>query len=959
MEYKDTVNLYETSFPMRGDLAKREPLMLEKWYQERRYQKLRQLCVGRPKFILHDGPPYANGELHVGHASNKILKDIIIRSKTLANFDAPYIPGWDCHGLPIELNVEKMIGKKLANKSFRDACRKYAEEQITQQKKDFMRLGILGDWDHPYKTMNYATESGIVRALGDAYKNGYLQSGVKPVHWCTDCGSALAEAEVEYQNKVSPSIYVKFRLSQNDSEVSKKSRAIIKDAFGDAVFSKDSISKDGTFKNGTSKDETFLANLYAVIWTTTPWTLPANEAVSVNPELQYSLIKLDGEYLILAHDLVEKVLAHDQFATFTYELMATTSGAKLEHVWLQHPFLAKEVPIILGAHVSLEAGTGLVHTAPAHGLEDYLVGLEYKLPLECLVNNEGNFIKSMPFVGGLSVWEANPQIITILEQNGHLLAGFKLEHSYPHCWRHKTPIIFRSTAQWFISMDKKGSDGVTLREKAMQGVDATTFFPSYGRARLESMVKNRPDWCISRQRCWGVPMPFFVHRDTGQLHPDSYQILQRVAALIAMGGIDAWFDESLTASSLQISDADNYIKLKDTIDVWFDSGTTHLTVLAHNPDLKWPADLYLEGSDQHRGWFQSSLLTACAIKGEPPYRQLLTHGFLVDGNGYKMSKSKGNIVSIPKGVNKYGADILRLWVASVDYSDDIAFSDEILKRVTDTYRRIRNTIRFLLANLVDFDFSKDAIPVDDLMEVDKYALILLAKLQTKVVGELYPKYQFHTLVQELVQFCSEDLGGFYLDILKDRLYTSKVNGKVRRSAQTTLYYLVNALLLMLSPILAFTADEAWEVLHNDPSDSTLYHNFYEIPTIQESEAIYAKWTKICKLRELVLHELEAKRADNTIGSSLQAKLEIALTANDYLLLQDMASELKFAYMVSELNLVSFDANNNTVLVHKSEDQKCERCWHYSDSVGEIKEHPTICTRCVDNLFGDGEQRKFV
>jgi len=929
MDYKDTINLLETPFPMRGDLAKREPSMLSKWIEEKRYQKLRAKCKGRKKFILHDGPPYANGQLHIGHASNKILKDIIIRSKTLANFDAPYVPGWDCHGLPIELNVEKVHGKNIDPKQFRDECRKYAESQIEQQKKDFIRLGVLGEWDNPYKTMNFSFEADTVRSLGEIYKNGYLFRGVKPVHWCIECGSALAEAEVEYQDKVSPAVYVKFKITDKDRH---------------NLAEKFNIKAD-------------LTNAYAVIWTTTPWTLPANQAICLSEEIKYSLIKIGEEYLILASDLVEDVLSHDKAATFEYQLVGTTLGKNLSDLKFSHPFINhKEVPIILGEHVTTDAGTGLVHTAPAHGLDDFLIGKEYNLDLHNPVADNGRFISTTEYVAGMTVWEANPKVIEILKANNCLFAAHKLEHSYPHCWRHKTPLIFRTTSQWFVGMDKEGASSKKLREYVLQAVGKTGFFPEWGRSRLEGMIKTRPDWCISRQRFWGNPMTFFVHKETGELHPDSYEILQKVASLIEQVGINAWFDTALTAESLGIKDAGNYKKLTDTMDVWFDSGTSHFSILMKHPDLAWPADLYLEGSDQHRGWFQSSILTACAIKGEAPYKQLLTHGFLVDGDGYKMSKSKGNIVSIPDGVNKYGADILRLWVASTDYSGDIAFSDEIIKRITDSYRRIRNTIRFLLANLTDFNFTKDQVEIDKLVEVDSYALAYLANLQNRIVNELYPSYQFHLIVQELVTYCSEELGGFYLDILKDRLYTSKTDSLARRSAQTALYHIAKSLLLMLSPILAFTADEAWETLVNDSSDSTLYHLYHQLPELGDTETLVAKWSKIRNFRELVLKELENKRSEGLIGSSLQAELEVNADSELYPLLTGLGVDLKFVYMVSNIKLNQ--AINNSVIVKASNKDKCERCWHYSDTVGINKDHPTICSRCAENVVGNGEVRKF-
>ncbi|MBX9865556.1 MAG: isoleucine--tRNA ligase, partial [Burkholderiales bacterium] len=852
MDYKTTVNLLDTPFPMRGDLAKREPKMLDKWTTQHRYQKLRQIAQaeGRNKFILHDGPPYANGQLHIGHATNKILKDIIIRSKTLVGLDAPYVPGWDCHGLPIELNIEKKFGKTLEPREFRKKCREYANEQIEQQKADFIRLGVLGDWNNPYKTMDYKTEAGIVRALGEIYQNGYLFSGVKPVHWCIDCASALAEAEVEYYDKVSPAIDVAFKAVDS---------AAVASAFGVELPADKSV--------------------YAVIWTTTPWTLPANQAICAGPEVEYALVKTECDYVLLAKNLVEDAIKRYSFITEP-QVVATLLGKELELLKFEHPFYDRHVPIILGEHATDDAGTGLVHTAPAHGMDDYLVGLKYNLDLHNPVGGDGNYISTTELFAGMNVFAANAKVIEVLTERKRLMKQDDITHSYPCCWRHKSKIIYRTTGQWFIGMDKAGVEGITLREQANKAVDDTLFFPAWGRARLEAMIKNRPDWCVSRQRQWGVPMTFFVHKETGVLHPESYAILQAVAQKIEQDGIDAWFE--LSAEQLPEFDLNDYVKLKDTLDVWFDSGTTHLTVVDQRPELQKtnlaadePAvDLYLEGSDQHRGWFQSSLLTACAAKGHAPYKQLLTHGFVVDGNGRKMSKSIGNIVAPQEVINKYGADMLRLWVASTDYSGELTISDEILKRVSESYRRIRNTLRFLLANLNDFEVSKDSVALDEMLEIDRYAVAYAAKLQSRVVEQLYPSYQFHLIVQELVTYCSEELGGFYLDVLKDRLYTAKADGHARRSAQTALYHLSKALLGMLSPILAFTADEAWEVLLNDPDDSSLYHVHHQLPAVATANELLVKWAKIQEFRVSVLKELETKRSAGLIGASLQAELII-------------------------------------------------------------------------------------
>jgi len=760
-ENKYQLNLPDTPFPMRGDLAKREPLWVKRWQEFKLYQKIRQKRKGAKKFILHDGPPYANGDIHIGHAVNKILKDIIVKSKTLSGFDAPYVPGWDCHGLPIELVVEKLHGKNIDPKKFRELCREYAATQVEKQKNDFIRLGVLGDWNQPYLTMNFETEADIMRSLGHIHQNGYLYQGSKPVHWCVDCGSALAEAEVEYEDKTSPTIDVGFKVIDGD---------ILKKIF-----------------NIKEVKDTF-----AVIWTTTPWTLPANQAVCVHPELSYGLYSTEKGNLILAEDLAEKNLIY--YGLESFKKLSSCKGQDLEHLKLSHPFYKRNVPIICGDHVTLDAGTGLVHTAPAHGLEDYAVGMQYQLPVDNPVNEEGRFYSFVEQFAGESIWEANKKIIETLDANQSLFASKKLSHSYPHCWRHKTPVIFRATRQWFIGMNQKNNKK-TLRENANEAVSHTTFYPEWGKARLEAMIKNRPDWCVSRQRNWGVPMPLFVHKETYELHPRTNELTELVAKEVEKSGIDAWFN--LDAKTLLGEDANQYKKISDTLDVWFDSGTTHASVLKKREDLAYPADLYLEGSDQHRGWFQSSLLTGCAIDGRAPYESLLTHGFVVDGSGHKMSKSKGNVVAPQKVMDQYGADILRFWVASTDYSGELTISDEILKRVAEGYRRIRNTLRFLLANLGDFDDKKDLLPVKEWLSIDRYALHLTHQLQDHIKKD-YASYEFHLGMQKFVSFCSEDLGGFYLDILKDRLYTSNENSKARRAAQSAIFHITHSLMRLMA-----------------------------------------------------------------------------------------------------------------------------------------------------------------
>ncbi|MDN0084447.1 isoleucine--tRNA ligase [Crenobacter sp. SG2305] len=923
IDYRKTVNLLDTPFPMRGDLAKREPAWVKRWHEQKRYQKLRKLAAGRPKFILHDGPPYANGDIHIGHAVNKVLKDIIVRTKTLSGFDAPYVPGWDCHGLPIELMVEKLHGKDIPAAKFRELCREYAQEQIARQKKDFIRLGVLGDWDNPYLTMEFKTEADIVRTLGKIYENGYLFKGEKPVHWCIECGSALAEAEVEYEDKNSPAIDVAFRFVEG---------AKLAEAFGLAASVDDG---------------------YAVIWTTTPWTLPANQAVAINAGLTYQLIDTPKGKLVLVRELAEAALQRYGFGGAA--VLAETSGDRLEHLLLQHPFYDRQVPVIVGEHVTTDAGTGLVHTAPAHGLEDFQAGLAYGLPVANPVGDDGRYKSTTERFAGLTVWEANPQVIETLAEAGALLANVRLNHSYPHCWRHKTPIIFRATAQWFIGMEKAGHAGTTLRGNAKQAVDETEFFPAWGRARLEAMIGNRPDWCVSRQRNWGVPMTFFVHKESGELHPRSAELLEEVALRIEQQGIEAWF--SLDAAELLGDEAEQYKKLSDTLDVWFDSGSTHFAVLKQRPELAWPADLYLEGSDQHRGWFQSSLLTGCATIGRAPYRQLLTHGFVVDGKGLKMSKSKGNVVAPQKVNDSLGADILRLWVASTDYSGELAISDEILKRVTESYRRLRNTLRFLLANLSDFAPLDHALPVSKLLELDRYALLVTRQLQEKLAGDLYPRYAFHHAVQEIVNFCSEDLGAFYLDVIKDRLYTTKTDSHARRSAQTALYHITRSLLLLISPILCFTGEEAWEVLTGSDEESVLFHTLHEFPQgLAEAEQELAdKWSAIREFRAQANKEIESLRAADKLGSSLQAELDIEVPGELYQHLQSLDGDLKYVLIVSRAHVK--EGAETRIKVSPSVHAKCDRCWHYRADVGSHAGHGSVCGRCVSNLDGAGEVRE--
>jgi isoleucyl-tRNA synthetase len=933
-DYKNTLNLTDTPFPMRGDLAKREPQWVAAWQEKQLYQKIRQACQGRPRFVLHDGPPYANGDIHIGHAVNKILKDIIVRSKTLAGFDAPYVPGWDCHGLPIEHQIEKLHGKHIAGNQVRALSRAFAAEQVERQKKDFIRLGVLGEWDNPYLTMNFKTEADEMRALGKILDKGYLYQGLKPVNWCLDCGSALAEAEVEHEDKNSPAIDVAFEVHPNHAEKVAK-------AFG------------LTHLRGPA---------FAVIWTTTPWTLPANEAVSAHPDFDYQLIGTPKGALILVRELVEACLKRYGFSEGETAVLGSAKGGALEQVLLKHPFQERDVAIICGTHVTVEAGTGLVHTAPAHGTDDYLIGKVYGLPVNNPVGDDGKFLGNTPALSvgelaGKSVWEANPLIVQELAAKGCLLKSERIVHSYPHCWRHKTPIIFRATTQWFIGMEHKAKDEeATLRWSAERAVDETQFFPAWGRARLEAMMKTRPDWCVSRQRNWGVPIPFFLHQETGALHPRTAELVEAVARRVEQSGIEAWF--SLDAQELLGEEAAHYRKMSDTLDVWFDSGVTHASVLrgSHAAQLSYPADLYLEGSDQHRGWFQSALLTGCAIDGRAPYKALLTHGFVVDGKGLKMSKSKGNVIAPQKVSDTLGADILRLWVAATDYSGELTISDEILKRVVESYRRIRNTLRFLLANTSDFDSAQHMLPPEQWLEIDRYAMAMTRQLQAQC-EEGYARYEFHRVVQSLQTFCSEDLGGFYLDILKDRLYTTAAHSAARRSAQSALWHILQTFTKLMAPILSFTAEEVWQLQTGETQQgerSVMLESWSALAAPAGEGALLDKWSQIRTVRAEVSKALEELRAAGQIGSSLQAEVTIHAAGEKYEHLASLADDLRFVLICSQTTVVPSAAESVRAapLAHT----KCERCWHVRADVGHSAEHPELCARCISNLYGEGEQR---
>ncbi|WP_273392197.1 isoleucine--tRNA ligase [Actinobacillus porcinus] len=929
VDYKNTLNLPETGFPMRGDLAKREPAMLKNWYDKQLYQKIRQSTKGKKSFILHDGPPYANGSIHIGHAVNKILKDIIIKSKTALGFDSPYIPGWDCHGLPIELKVEALVGKpnqKISAAEFREECRKYAREQVEGQKKDFIRLGVLGDWDNPYLTMNFDTEANIIRAFGKAVANGHLYKGSKPVHWCLDCASSLAEAEVEYEDKTSPSIYVRFAAA-DESAVEK-------------LF------------NLTEKGK---GKLSAVIWTTTPWTLPSNKAIAINADLEYQLVQFNDERLILAAELVESVAK--AVGVESWVVLGSAKGESLELLQFNHPFYDYTVPFILGDHVTTDGGTGLVHTAPDHGQDDYVVARKYNIGMACLVGNDGKFTGQTEFFAGLGVFEANGKVLEKLEEVGALLKLEKIRHSYPHCWRHKTPIIFRATPQWFIGMETKG-----LRQQALSEIKNVRWIPDWGQARIEKMVENRPDWCISRQRTWGVPVALFIHNETEQLHPRTVELIEEVAKLVEQKGIQAWWD--LDPKDLLGDEAANYSKVPDTLDVWFDSGSTYSSVVGARPEFNGKAaDMYLEGSDQHRGWFMSSLMLSTATDNKAPYKQVLTHGFTVDGQGRKMSKSIGNIVTPQEVMDKFGGDILRLWVASTDYTGEMTVSDEILKRAADSYRRIRNTARFLLANLNGFDPKRDLVKPEDMISLDRWAVDCAYQAQAEI-KEAYDNYQFHTVVQRLMRFCSIEMGSFYLDIIKDRQYTTKADSLARRSCQTALWHIAEALVRWMAPILSFTADEIWGYLPGERSEFVFTEEFYNglFALDADAELDDAYWQQVLTVRNEVNRVLEQARNDKVIGGGLEAELTIFANEEFSNLLNKLENELRFVVITSKAEvkpLVQADVAEGEVKglaikAVRSANHKCPRCWHYSDS----KDENSLCSRCEENVNGNGEVRRF-
>jgi isoleucyl-tRNA synthetase len=931
-DYKDTLNLPKTAFPMKASLAQREPQRLKQWQQMGLYQRIREASAGRPKFILHDGPPYANGDLHLGHSVNKILKDIIVKSRTLDGYDAPYVPGWDCHGLPIELNVEKKVGKpgvKISAADFRKKCREYAARQVDGQRQDFIRMGVLGDWENPYLTMDFQFEADIVRTLGRIVDNGHLHKGFKPVHWCMDCGSALAEAEVEYQDKHSPAIDVAY-VAADPQEIL---------AACSAQYSGD---------------------IAIPIWTTTPWTLPASMAVSLHPELDYVLIEAQGRALLLAEGLLET--AAPRLGGNAGAILGRCKGAALENQLLAHPFLDRQIPVILGDHVTTEAGTGAVHTAPAHGQDDFVVGQKYDLEVYNPVGGNGVYLPDTEFFAGQHVLKANSAIVELLDQRGVLLHSEQYEHSYPHCWRHKSPIIFRATPQWFVSMHQN-----SLLQVALDAVDKVEWLPEWGRARIDSMLGERPDWCISRQRTWGVPIALFIHKETAELHPETPRLVEEVAQRIEQSGIEAWFE--LDVAELLGDEAGQYEKVTDTLDVWFDSGVTHSCVLRRREGLEAPADIYLEGSDQHRGWFQSSLLTSIGAHGEAPYKTVLTHGFTVDSDGRKMSKSLGNIIAPKTVMNDLGADVLRLWVAATDYRGELAVSDEIFKRTADSYRRIRNTARFLLANLNGFDPTVDLLPAGELLSLDRWAIDRAALLQQELL-EGYESYQFHQIYQKLHNFCAIDMGSFYLDVIKDRQYTTAADSRARRSAQSALYHIAEALVRWIAPILSFTAEELWENLPGERAESVFLQQWYQqLVPLDAGETMGREyWQQLMEVRTAVNKVMEARRADGELRGSLDA--EVTLYCSDELqaALAALGDELRFVLISSAATLLPLseagsdvtatDIDGLALVVSVSPHEKCERCWHRREEVGQIEAHPGLCERCVENIDGQGEQRRF-
>ncbi len=939
-DYKATLNLPETAFPMKAGLPNREPETLKRLEGIDLYGKIREISRGRPSFVLHDGPPYANGDIHIGHAVNKIIKDMITRSKTLSGFDAPYVPGWDCHGLPIEHKIEVTHGKNLEPAKTRELSRAYAAKQIEGQKVDFQRLGVLGEWDNPYKTMDYANEAGEIRALGKLVEKGFVFKGLKPVNWCFDCGSALAEAEVEYADKQSPTIDVGFPCAEPAKLA--------------AAFGLQELSKPAQM----------------VIWTTTPWTIPANQALNVHPEFNYALVDVGDRLLVLAEELVESCLARYGREG---EVIAITTGDTLELINFNHPFYDRKSPVYLADYVELGAGTGIVHSSPAYGVDDFHTCKRYGMVNDEIlspVQGNGVYVESLEFFGGQFIWKANPNVVAKLEEVGCLLAHEQVSHSYMHCWRHKTPVIYRATAQWFVGMDTEPKEGDSLRQRALAAIETTEFVPAWGKQRLHNMIAGRPDWCISRQRNWGVPIPLFLHKESGDLHPRTLELIEEVAKRVEQGSIEAWF--TMDAAELLGDEADQYDKISDTLDVWFDSGTTHWHVMRGSHPMgheQGPrADLYLEGSDQHRGWFHSSLLTGAAIDGHAPYKALLTHGFVVDENGRKMSKSLGNVVAPQEINNSLGADILRLWVSSTDYSGEMAVSKVILQRSADAYRRIRNTARFLLSNLTGFDPTEHLLAPEQMLDLDRWAVDRTLLLQQEIIED-YESYKFWNVYQKVHNFCVQELGGFYLDIIKDRQYTTGADSTARRSCQTAMYHIVEALTRWVAPILAFTSEELWQHLPGEHNESVMLNTWYqELAALPEGAAFGREfWDDIMAVKVAVNREMENLRKEKVIGGGLQA--EVTLHADVELAdkLARLGDELRFVLITSQAGIAPLDAAGpdsvETELpglklsIVKSSHSKCARCWHLRPDVGTHAAHPELCGRCIDNIEGPGEVRK--
>ncbi|RLA46793.1 MAG: isoleucine--tRNA ligase [Gammaproteobacteria bacterium] len=937
-DYKATLNLPKTTFPMKANLAQREPGILKQWQTNDLYGAIRKARAGREKFILHDGPPYANGDIHIGHAVNKVLKDIIVKARTLDGYDAPYVPGWDCHGLPIEHQVEKKHGKagtKIDYKAFRQKCREYALRQVDGQRKDFVRLGVFGEWDNPYLSVDYKYEADIIRSLGKIIANGHLVKGYKPVYWSVVGASALAEAEVEYQDKTSFSIDVSFSV-------------VDQQGFAEAVGE---LGGEG--------------ELAIVIWTTTPWTIPANQAVSLHPDLEYKVVQcaLAGrkQRLLVAAELVESALA--RWGVEDYSIVGSCTGAQLEGQLLHHPFYDRQVAVVVGDHVTTETGTGAVHTAPDHGVEDFVVSNKYGIETLNYLDDRGVYRDNVEIFAGDHVYKVDEKIVELLREKGHLLADSKITHSYPHCWRTKTPLIFRATPQWFISMSANG-----LLDDARAAVKKVQWFPDWGQARMESMLDNSPDWCVSRQRTWGVPITLFINDNSGELHPDTNQLIEQVALRVEQEGMDAWYD--LDASELLGDDADKYSKITDTLDVWFDSGVSHEAVLRQRDYLAYPADLYLEGSDQHRGWFQSSLKTAIAMNGSAPYKAVLTHGFTVDADGRKMSKSLGNVVAPQKVINQLGADVLRLWVASTDFSGEMTVSDEILRRTADSYRRIRNTVRFLLSNLDGFEPDEHLLPTDQMLSLDRWVLARTAQVQSEI-SAAYQQYNFHLIYQTLHNFCATDLGGFYLDIIKDRQYTCQADSLARRSAQSALLHITEALVRWIAPILSFTAEEIWAAMPGKRGDSVHLAEWYVLPADTGDDVIDSDdWQLIFSVKEAVNKALEDARRNGVVKGALDADITLHVVPEIARVLKKMGDELRFVTITSSAEVVAHEAVDavssgvDTMLpglriaISLSAAEKCVRCWHHREDVGTHGEHPELCGRCVDNVVGAGELRRF-